>query len=269
MYDYSDSIIKRLKNNAVKDGVIILLLAAVIYCLCIRYDIFEILLFYVHKYEKYELDELIVILCILFISFAAYSSRRLADLRIAFSVIRKISQTDDLTGVSSRRRIFELIYGEFIRYKRYGRPFCLLLIDIDEFKKINDNYGHRAGDKVLKKVADLMGELSRRTDSIGRIGGDEFLVLLPETDMDEALKMAERLLKKSTSLYISDSGYDISFSLSIGATDIKENIESIEHLILIADRLLYKAKSQGKNRVTGDESISGLEKPDNDKDLCD
>jgi diguanylate cyclase (GGDEF)-like protein len=162
------------------------------------------------------------------------------------------SGTDDLTNLPNRRAFNEALAAEFVRARRSGRALAVVLVDIDDFKSVNDTYGHSAGDRVLSGVADLLREHFRVIDRSARLGGDEFAVLLPETDLAGAQEAAERFV---TALAGCEFGEDrnrlrgITASAGIAAAADRE----IEALLEAADRALYGAKKQGKNQVKTEE----------------
>ena len=164
--------------------------------------------------------------------------------------LREIASLDFLTETCNRRHFLELAEKEFARSSRYNYSVSLLMIDIDFFKKINDTYGHHTGDIVLKKFSFLCREIIRESDIFGRIGGEEFSILLPETDLKDGMIFAERLRKA-----VEDTEWDIekikiSFTISIGVSECTENPEcTVEEVIKKADSALYRAKENGRNKV--------------------
>ncbi|MGJ3258913.1 MAG: diguanylate cyclase [Rhodospirillales bacterium] len=164
--------------------------------------------------------------------------------------LRRLATTDPLTGVNNRRRYTEISERELTRCKRYRHPICVLMLDADHFKNINDSYGHEAGDRVLKALADACAGELRDVDVLGRFGGEEFTVTLPETPMETALEAAERLRVKiaETTVKLED-GQDISFTVSIGASCLNDPEEGLADLLNRADAALYSAKEQGRNKV--------------------
>ena len=157
--------------------------------------------------------------------------------------------TDPLTGVANRRSLLRHAGNELLRGRRYGRPLSLLMMDLDHFKDINDCYGHAWGDEVLRKVVLMIQGLLRGTDLLGRYGGEEFAVLMPETTTDEAIGVAERIREKISQISIDTGNGLINIRVSIGvATLIPEETE-IQSLINRADAALYAAKRSGRDRV--------------------
>ena len=152
----------------------------------------------------------------------------------------------------NRRHFMERAEQELSRAHRYGSPLSMLMLDIDHFKLINDRYGHKVGDTVLKAVADLSHATLRDVDILGRLGGEEFAVLLPETDQPAALDAAERLRETIANARIPLAGGEpVSFSVSIGVSSMGSVEDNIDALLNRADKALYEAKDGGRNRVCG------------------
>ncbi len=165
-------------------------------------------------------------------------------------LLRQLSQTDPLTELHNRRHMMKTLETEFDRSQRTNNPFSLLMIDLDHFKKVNDTYGHQQGDTVLKATSKEIQQQLRQYDSAARFGGEEFALLLPETSLDEALIVAERLRLSIGNIKFSDSFSDLKVTASFGVATIPHNnINSIEDLIRLADDALYTAKRTGRNRV--------------------
>jgi len=166
--------------------------------------------------------------------------------------LERYAHVDFLTGLSSRRHFIELAELEFSRAARYDSPLSLLMMDIDFFKQINDTHGHSAGDIVLKKLAEVCGHTLRDVDLIGRIGGEEFAILLPETDKDEAIDVAERLRGElaSAAVPLSSGGLPLHFTVSIGLASLTTKDDNIDVLLSLADEALYAAKNSGRNKVS-------------------
>lgn len=160
-------------------------------------------------------------------------------------LLRELSQTDPLTGLLNRRTLMGKIHEEVLKYNRYETPFSILLMDIDYFKSINDFYGHDTGDTVLKKVASLMEEHTRDTDFCVRWGGEEFMILATNTDLESAMKLAENFRRIVES---HDFHLDKTVTLSIGVATIQKG-QSEEELVQIADHALYQAKRDGRNGI--------------------
>ncbi|AGF77953.1 diguanylate cyclase (GGDEF) domain-containing protein [Desulfocapsa sulfexigens DSM 10523] len=164
--------------------------------------------------------------------------------------LEKLATTDPLTGAKNRRAFLQLFEQELDRSQRYDHKFSLLMLDIDHFKNINDTHGHDSGDKVLKLlVAEIYGIL-RATDMFGRWGGEEFIILLPESNIHQASTVAERLRGNLSKIEVStDDGALIKFTVSIGMTVVENNDVLLDGIIKKADQALYLAKDQGRNRV--------------------
>ncbi|MBI5056874.1 MAG: diguanylate cyclase [Nitrospirae bacterium] len=160
------------------------------------------------------------------------------------------SQIDGLTGLLNRQYLDKRIKEEMKRAKRYGNPLTMIMFDIDNFKKINDSYGHIAGDKIVQTTADVIREALRDTDVAGRFGGDEFIILLTETDMDTGAKVAERIRRKIEKADIPNKKNQvINFTISLGICRYDDKVKTVEDFIAKADKALYTAKSLGNNRV--------------------
>ncbi|QOP42893.1 diguanylate cyclase [Sulfurimonas sediminis] len=159
--------------------------------------------------------------------------------------LQKLATIDSLTEIYNRYKIDEAINLHIERHKRYKEPFCILMFDIDFFKKVNDTYGHDIGDRVLKALSRLVLTHIRKTDIFGRWGGEEFVVILENTSREKALHIAEKL-RKRVEAYSIDKKYKI--TISIGVAEYSEP-ETREELVKKADEALYKAKQTGRNRV--------------------
>ncbi len=158
--------------------------------------------------------------------------------------LKFLADFDSLTGIYNRRKIEDIFMLEVERARRYKKPISVLFIDIDNFKEINDTYGHKRGDQVLRHVASLIRQELRSTDYVGRFGGEEFLVILPETRPEEAVRVAERIRR-----IVEEADFGgIRVTVSIGATGYREG-ESYTEVLDRVDKAMYKAKEHGKNRV--------------------
>jgi diguanylate cyclase len=169
--------------------------------------------------------------------------------RLARLEIERIALTDALTGIPNRRRFLEAHQQEFLRYQRNKHPFCVLYLDIDYFKKINDTFGHAAGDKMLVEFGVLLTTQIRQVDLVGRLGGEEFAVLLIETEHQAALEVAERIRTRFQNLIISNNGVEFNTTVSIGLTAVRVDDDSFETSLHRADQALYLAKNAGRNNV--------------------
>ena len=164
-----------------------------------------------------------------------------------YSHTRHMSLTDGLTGLYNRRHFDSMVEREFLRSKRYDGDLSLAIVDIAFFKKINDKYGHLCGDYVLKEVAYMILDNFRKTDLVFRYGGEEFVVLLTETDINGSVVPLERLRKRIEEYPFKFNGEGLKLTISIGVAD--NLVESTQELIDNADKALYEAKGGGRNRV--------------------
>jgi diguanylate cyclase (GGDEF)-like protein len=165
----------------------------------------------------------------------------------------QMAQTDYLTGLSNRRHFMQQAETELTRTLRYGSTLSLLMLDLDHFKQINDNHGHRAGDKVLQTFSTLCRSTLRESDLIGRLGGEEFVIMLPETGAADAIGVAERLRKTTEDVFVFlEDRQPVHFTVSIGIAGLDERCAHLDALLQKADHSLYKAKSQGRNRIHAD-----------------
>jgi diguanylate cyclase (GGDEF)-like protein len=164
--------------------------------------------------------------------------------------LEELSRIDYLTQLSNRRHLMEVLNAEFSRAVRHGGALSLVLADIDHFKRTNDQFGHPVGDRCLQLVANtLLGQL-RKSDHAARFGGEEFAMVLPETEAEGAAVVAERFRQAVASSYLLVEGKRVPMTVSLGvATFHAGNINSIERLLKVADDALYAAKGAGRNRV--------------------
>ncbi|OHC91504.1 MAG: hypothetical protein A3J87_01760 [Sideroxydans sp. RIFOXYB12_FULL_59_6] len=169
--------------------------------------------------------------------------------RLERELVRR-AQTDVLTGLNNRRHFYDLAEQELARAKRYGKPLAMLMLDVDHFKQVNDSYGHHAGDAVLRKLSEVCIAALREIDVIGRYGGEEFVVLLPETDAHRALEAAERLRHALAEAEVPLAGGDmLRFTVSIGVSNLVATDADLDSVLKRADKGLYEAKNSGRNRV--------------------
>lgn len=172
------------------------------------------------------------------------------SLRESNQRLQELAATDPLTGLANRRTLMESLDREFRRSQRNGSPLSLLMVDVDYFKKVNDSFGHQQGDRVLTSLAELLEKHLRPYDLAARFGGEEFSLVLPETPMAEALKVAERLRLATPQLAFGGPLRQLRLTLSIGAATYPGGgIRNIEDLIRQADDALYLAKRNGRDRV--------------------
>lgn len=165
--------------------------------------------------------------------------------------LRRHATTDFLTGIANRRHFIDVAEREFARAKRYGHPLSVLMLDIDRFKRINDTYGHPVGDKVVQAMADLCRRSLREIDHLGRMGGEEFAILLPETEAAVALQVAERLreMVEGAAVDVGGLAHPIRFTTSVGLASLETVDQGFDQMLMQADRALYKAKQDGRNCV--------------------
>ena len=171
-------------------------------------------------------------------------------LQSANAQLQKLSSTDRLTGLYNRGHWEDSLKVAYARHQRHGNHTSLVMFDIDHFKRINDTYGHQAGDKVIEQVAAMLREYVRDTDVAGRYGGEEFGVVLSDTDKQGASAFAERFRKAIEGLEVQHEGQSIRFTISLGVADLSQPSEGHADLIAWADQALYASKKNGRNRVS-------------------
>jgi len=176
-------------------------------------------------------------------------SERTSELEVARMAAERLARTDSLTSLKNRRAFFESSVSIHNSSVRFNRPYAVIMIDIDEFKAVNDSYGHLMGDKVVCALAQTLEKLSRNVDVAGRIGGDEFAIVLPESSAQEVIGLAERVRKQFSSIRIPYRKQEYSFTVSIGIAESLASDTRIEEALSRADNALYQAKSSGRNRV--------------------
>ncbi len=165
------------------------------------------------------------------------------------SKIEALATTDELTGINNRRKAEEVFLHEIAFTRRYGQPFSILMIDIDTFKSVNDQYGHLVGDRYLKLLTEALQDELREVDTISRWGGEEFLALLHQTDAGQAEIVARRILDRVSSLECRAENEAFTRSVSIGIATAPEGKVTVDEMIALADRALYQAKAEGGNRA--------------------
>jgi len=163
--------------------------------------------------------------------------------------LQRLATTDSLTGLANRRAFFAEADRARSQCLRYGHPYTAMMLDIDHFKAINDNFGHDVGDEVLKLVSAEMQQQIRDVDFLGRLGGEEFAIVLPETNLETAIIVAERVRVAVEAFSLQTEQGEVTFTISIGVTPLSDAEESNEQLIKQADELLYQAKHNGRNRI--------------------
>jgi diguanylate cyclase (GGDEF)-like protein len=170
------------------------------------------------------------------------------ELKAVIAQADEVSHTDDLTFLPNRKQIIGDLQREVIFSDRYGTPLSISLLDIDYFKKINDTYGHTTGDEVLRSLAGDLRNRIRYPDTIGRYGGEEFLIVLPHSPLKAASEQAERLCRHTRSLRIRAGEHEIALTISIGIAQYKIHNEDWEAFLNRADAALYRAKHNGRDQ---------------------
>lgn len=165
--------------------------------------------------------------------------------------LKTLAVTDSLTGMYNRRYVDLALKRELDRYHRFKEPFAVIMLDIDNFKAFNDTYGHDGGDYALKAVADLISNMTRSFDVAGRYGGEEFIMLLANTEVEKAMEIADRLRASVESIALKIGRQDVSLTISAGVTglDGHEPAIRLNDLLKNADTALYKAKQAGRNLI--------------------
>ncbi|MBY6188274.1 diguanylate cyclase [Marinobacter hydrocarbonoclasticus] len=179
------------------------------------------------------------------VSVQAADRRQLAS---ANEKLERLSQIDPLTGLANRRQWERALEQEFQRCRRYQPPSCLLVVDVDHFKKVNDEYGHAAGDQVLNELGNLLAHSLRKTDIVARYGGEEFVVLLTETRIEQGRMLAERL-REAVEAMVLKVPQTLSITVSIGLCSYHHELSSSQTWFEAADKALYLAKQNGRNRL--------------------
>jgi len=174
--------------------------------------------------------------------------QRTKELKIVNKKLLEISSTDFLTNISNRRHFFETGIKSFHLAKREKTDLSIICIDIDYFKKINDTYGHNIGDEILKLIANTMNKFIRKSDTLARTGGEEFTILLNNTDENNAFILAEKLRLEVEKSSYKDSDTQINVTISLGISQIKEDDEELDSIIIRADKALYQAKETNRNK---------------------
>lgn len=159
-----------------------------------------------------------------------------------------LSSTDELTGLLNRRTFDNSFEKEFLRAQRYNNPLTLVIFDVDHFKNVNDTYGHQCGDYILKEISNAALQTFRKTDTVFRIGGEEFAVILTETDINQAKIPLERFRKTVETLALNYQNQNINVTVSIGACQYNEKLSTKEQFIQTTDKSLYEAKNSGRNK---------------------
>jgi diguanylate cyclase len=173
------------------------------------------------------------------------------ELQQAYARVREQAHTDELTGLANRRAFVEIGTAATDQARRYHRPLALLMMDIDHFKRINDTFGHALGDAALRAAAGTLRQAARRADTAGRLGGEEFALLMPETTLEQAEVVAERIRRDVAAVTVPHGNTPIRFTCSIGVAQQTPTANDLDGLLRAADEALYQAKAEGRNRVVG------------------
>ena len=251
-------------NSILKELLAVIIFAILATAIMMQLDAVENLLKFSRSLEPYEFDEIAVFLpSFLAIGFVLFSYRRIQKLEAEMvkrrevekrllkseKMYKDLSITDDLTQLFNSRYFYKNLDKEIDRLVRYKQTLSLLLIDIDDFKKINDRYGHLKGDEVLKTTGRIIQDCLRKPDTAYRYGGEEFTVLLPETGIEAAMNVAERIRKRFEAQdFALITNETLNISVSIGASQFNPG-EEMEAFVKRVDDALYVAKQKGKNRV--------------------
>lgn len=163
--------------------------------------------------------------------------------------LEALATTDSLTGLLNRHTFLQLADKEFARARRYSRPLSVIMIDIDHFKSINDRHGHAAGDEVLRGMSAICQSNLRDSDLLGRVGGEEFVLVLPDTPQTNAVRVAERMREQLAKSPIQPASLNLTITASFGVTSLREGDDSLQTLIERADAAMYSAKHGGRNQV--------------------
>lgn len=174
-------------------------------------------------------------------------AERVSELQSARDELARLASTDVLTGLFNRRQWFELAGIELNRSRRYAQPFSLLTADLDHFKRINDTHGHGLGDEVLKRFAGVLQTECRASDIVGRLGGEEFAVLLPQTPLSAAQDVARRIVEACRTISVPAPAGHVTVTCSVGATEASASDPSLETMLERSDRALYQAKHNGRD----------------------
>lgn len=223
---------------------------------------------YTSDVRKVVVSTFVILLLVLLAVFGCsfFVIRRMTDrLREAEAELQRIAVTDPLTGIANRRQIVHRAAEEFARQLRNKRTrpefpgLGMIMVDVDHFKRINDTYGHGAGDDVLREIASRIGSVLRPYDAVGRYGGEEFLVILPETELDEAWHIAERIRRRVADEPVVVDNQVIQASASLGIATVLAGETDYRPALERADKGLYLAKAAGRNQVmcAGDEGCRG------------
>ena len=177
--------------------------------------------------------------------------------------LEDLANLDGLTGLANRRQLNVIAHRDFERARREMTPMAIILIDIDRFKRVNDDFGHDIGDRAICHVANICRDSKRSTDFVARIGGEEYVILLPDTSSEGALVISERIRRRVEANPLIVNGSQLYLTVSAGVAELSSGCSDFASLMKRADRLLYQAKAEGRNRVVGSSSALGAEPIEN------
>lgn len=236
---------KMLRNLTLKHEIILLLIINVIfYFIFTKIDLLETLYIYSLEHESFELDEFIPLFITISISLLIFSIRRLEESKKLSSKLYYMANYDAMTKIHNRRYMTNALNTEYERAKRTGSVFSLILLDIDDFKHINDNFGHQTGDKVLVRFSEMLQLSTRKLDVLCRWGGEEFLILCRDTDQNGAEVLAQKLLEMMRTFQC-DLVDSVTASMGVVSVGKEISIDSLFHRV---DEAMYEAKTKGKNQ---------------------
>ncbi len=232
-------------NRGWLDVFTICAIAVVSFMASASFDLLEKFVDFSEQHESWEMDEILFTSFILSVVLAFYSYRRWQEAVKNKVLLKKQNEEDFLTRLYSRRKITQLLENEVQRSKRYNRIFSIMVIDIDYFKFVNDTHGHLVGDSVLVEFSGLLSSSVRKSDMVGRWGGEEFIIICPETNSADAITVAEKLRHKIRSHEFDVVGKK---TASFGITTYRQD-DTMDGLVRDADKALYRAKNEGRDMI--------------------
>ena len=164
--------------------------------------------------------------------------------------LKKFATIDELSGLNNRRKFMELALSEFAFSSKNDRKFCLIMMDIDYFKNVNDKYGHSVGDLMIKFIGETIKSYFKKTDIYGRLGGEEFAVVLRNTEIEEGYKIAEQFRKTVERNILEYEDIKVDITVSIGVVEYNGKMDKFEQLLRLSDKLMYESKAKGRNCTT-------------------
>jgi diguanylate cyclase (GGDEF)-like protein len=209
-------------------------------------SVFATIMSFAGVYSRHPTLGPIIVNAVLDLGTMTVASFMVAEVRYLLNHEKELSRTDHVTGIKNTRSFWETLSIELDRMRRYSRPLTIAYIDIDDFKKVNDEYGHRKGDELLRLIGVILTDQVRSNDVVARVGGDEFAICFPETD-EAASKVIVERLRAYVNHYMSESGFNN--GLSIGVVTFSTAPSTVEMLIHMADDLMYSVKTHGKGQV--------------------